>query len=197
MFCIVQCKIKKLHFIPLLKQEKRQRSGIDTIKYHTWPRIPHGKVTKTQFNIANNSQEVSPFLSQQVTTRLQWSDGKYDKHKSWITQMIHKRSTALERSVKLFYLRALTSFTAPTSLLILMWTRTHLAKRQNTTNTTAKKSALSQQVTTRLPGTDTTARHTPTWNITNKNDPQKKHQTFTGLLKQDSWRQPHSLFRCE
>ena len=27
-------------------KERRQRSGIDTIKYHTRPRIPHGKVTK-------------------------------------------------------------------------------------------------------------------------------------------------------
>ena len=28
------------------KWERRQRSGNDTIKYHTWPRIPHGKVIK-------------------------------------------------------------------------------------------------------------------------------------------------------
>ena len=54
-----------------------------------------------------------------------------------------------------------------------MWTRTHLGKWQNTTNTTAKRSALSQQVTTRLQGTDTTAQHTPTWSIANKNDSQK------------------------
>ena len=37
------------------------RSEIDTIKYHTWPWIPHGEVTKTQLNITNESQEVSPF----------------------------------------------------------------------------------------------------------------------------------------
>ena len=37
------------------------RSGIDTIKFYTWPRLPHGKVTKTQLNITNESQEVSPF----------------------------------------------------------------------------------------------------------------------------------------
>ena len=54
------------------------------------------------------------------------------------------------------------------------------------------------QVTTRLQGTDTTAQHTPTWSITNKNDPQKKHRlgtisknTFTGELKPVSLRQPH------
>ena len=37
-----------------------QRSGTDTIRYHIRPRIPHGKVTKTQFNTTIESQEVSP-----------------------------------------------------------------------------------------------------------------------------------------
>ena len=31
-----------------LKVKKGQRSGIDTIKYHTLPETPYGKVTKTQ-----------------------------------------------------------------------------------------------------------------------------------------------------
>ena len=39
----------------------RQRSGIDTIKYHTRLRISHGKVTKIQLNTTNKSQCVSPF----------------------------------------------------------------------------------------------------------------------------------------
>ena len=39
--------------------------------------------------------------------------------------MIHKRSTALERSVKICYWRALTDFTAPTSPLIQMRIETH------------------------------------------------------------------------
>ena len=42
-------------------KKKQQGSGIDTIKYHTCPRIPNGKVTKLQLNITNKSQEVSPF----------------------------------------------------------------------------------------------------------------------------------------
>ena len=48
----------------------------------------------------------------------------------------------------------------------------------------------SQHVVTRLQRTDTTAQHTPTWIITNKNDPQKKHRlwkvsqnTLTGGLE--------------
>ena len=40
---------------------RKIRPGIDTIKYHTWPRIPHGNVTKIQLNITNKSLEVSPF----------------------------------------------------------------------------------------------------------------------------------------
>ena len=35
-----QCKVYKLR--------SRQRSGIDTIKYQTWPGTPYGKVTKTK-----------------------------------------------------------------------------------------------------------------------------------------------------
>ena len=39
-------------------EERWQRSGINTIKYHTWPRIPHGKVTKTQLNITNAGLQI-------------------------------------------------------------------------------------------------------------------------------------------
>ena len=48
-------------------------SGIDTIKYHTWPRIPYGKVTNTQENITYRSARESA-LSQQVTKRLHDTD---------------------------------------------------------------------------------------------------------------------------
>ena len=47
------------------KVGRRQRPGIDTIKYHTWPRTPHGKVTKRK----KTSHTREP--SWQVTTRLQ------------------------------------------------------------------------------------------------------------------------------
>ena len=43
------------------KKDGKDQESIHTIKYHTWPRIPHAKVTKTQLNITNKSQEVSPF----------------------------------------------------------------------------------------------------------------------------------------
>ena len=54
-------KINRYSSIPPIwrvsKWERWQRSGIDTIKYHTWPRIPHENVTKTQLNITNESLE--------------------------------------------------------------------------------------------------------------------------------------------
>ena len=46
--------------IVLLKKERGQRSGINTIKYNTRPRIPHAKVTEVQINITNKIQEVYP-----------------------------------------------------------------------------------------------------------------------------------------
>ena len=59
---------------------------------------------------------------------------------------------------------------------------------------TAKRSALSRQVTTRPQGTDTTAQHTQTWSITNKNDPQKKHHlgTVSKILLVEGLNQFHS-----
>ena len=40
---------------------RRQRPGINTIMYHTWPRTPLGKVTKTQENITNRSCKMLAF----------------------------------------------------------------------------------------------------------------------------------------
>ena len=52
------------------KKGSRQSSWIRTIKYHIWPRTPHGKVTKTQENITHKRAKRLA-LSQQLTTRLQ------------------------------------------------------------------------------------------------------------------------------
>ena len=54
-------RVKKLAMIHGTTVKRGQRSGMDTIKYHTYTRIPHGKVTKTHLNTTNESQEVSPF----------------------------------------------------------------------------------------------------------------------------------------
>ena len=51
-------------------KKRRQRSGIDTIKHHTWPEPPLGRVRKAQENITHKRAKNSA-LAQQVITRLQ------------------------------------------------------------------------------------------------------------------------------
>ena len=58
--------------------------------------IPHGKVTKTQLNITNKNQEVSPFPAGDHKAAMNRRESMKN------TRMIHKRSTVLERSVKYF-----------------------------------------------------------------------------------------------
>ena len=43
--------------------ERKERSGIDTIKYHTWPTTPYWKVTKAQWNITYKRAKRPPFPS--------------------------------------------------------------------------------------------------------------------------------------
>ena len=50
---------------------------------------------KQQQKTLQNTKKPVKVLSQQVTTRQQWTNAK-----AWQKQDIHKRSTALERSVK-------------------------------------------------------------------------------------------------
>ena len=62
---------------------------------------------KSQLDTTNKSQEVSPFPFPR-----RWPQGsneltrKHDKHKTYVTRMIHKGSTALERPIKILYWRA-------------------------------------------------------------------------------------------
>ena len=46
-----------------LKVKKGQRTGFDTIKYHTWPETPYGKVTKTQETSHSREPRGQPFAS--------------------------------------------------------------------------------------------------------------------------------------
>ena len=66
----------------------------------------NGKVTTSHSDITNESQEVSPFPAGDHKASINRSAGKHNKNKTEIALMIHKRSTALERSVKIFYQRA-------------------------------------------------------------------------------------------
>ena len=58
----------KTLIVKVTKYGRGKRSGIDTIKYHIWPGIPEGKVTKIHENITNKRVKRSA-LSKQVTTK--------------------------------------------------------------------------------------------------------------------------------
>ena len=70
--------------------------------------VPHltqdtnGKVTSSQLDITNESQEVSPFPAGDHKAHLNRRLQRHSKHKTDKTLKIQKRSTALERSVKYF-----------------------------------------------------------------------------------------------
>ena len=70
--------------------------------------VPHptkdtnGKVTNSQLYTTNKSQEVSPFPAGDHKAHVNRRAQRHSKHKTEETKKIHKRSTALERSVKCF-----------------------------------------------------------------------------------------------
>ena len=85
------------------KLERWLRSGIDTIKYHTWPRIPQGKVTKTQTSQTRANRSA---LSQQVTTRQQWTDAKAWQTQDKTNTNDPQKKNRLGKVSKIFYRRA-------------------------------------------------------------------------------------------
>ena len=72
--------------------------GINTIKYHTWPRIPHAKVTK--WKLSSQTRAKRPTLSQQVATRQQCVDAKAPQTQDINNTNDPQKITTLERSVK-------------------------------------------------------------------------------------------------
>ena len=65
-----------------------QRSGIDTIKYHTWPRIPMGK-WQTHRRHHKREPRGQPFPSRWPQSTYKQTRTKHSKHK---TEQKHKRS---------------------------------------------------------------------------------------------------------
>ena len=54
-----------------------------TIRYNQIPHLtPNGKVTKSQLNITNESQEVSPFLAGDHKARMNRRAQRHNKHKT-------------------------------------------------------------------------------------------------------------------
>ena len=60
------------------------------------------KVTNSQLDITNESREISPFPVCEHKPSINRRTIKHNKHKTDITCIIHKRCTALERSVNYF-----------------------------------------------------------------------------------------------
>ena len=94
-------------------------------RYNQVPHPTHDTTRESDENTtkhhAQESQEVSPFPSGVHNAAFNRQELKHDKHETYIAKMNHKRSTALELSVKkIFYWR-----TAPTSPLVQMWIKTH------------------------------------------------------------------------
>ena len=59
------------------------------MKYRTWPRIPRGKVTKTQENIEYKSQKVSPFPAGDHKAASNKQDNMTDKHRTDVDSYKH------------------------------------------------------------------------------------------------------------
>ena len=76
-----------------------RRSGIDTIKYLAHD--TNGKVTNSQLDTTNESQEGSPLPAGDHKAHINSRAQRHSKQKTEKTQNIHKRSTTLERSVNI------------------------------------------------------------------------------------------------
>ena len=62
----------------------------------------NGKVTNSQLYTTNESQEISPFTASDHKAQINRRAQRHNKHKTEKALNIHKRSTALEQSVKYF-----------------------------------------------------------------------------------------------
>ena len=83
--------------------------------------VPHltqdtnGKVTNAQLDTTNESQEVSPFLAGDHKAHINRGVQRHCKHKTEKNLKDPQRKYRLGTVSKIFYWRALTSLTAPTS----------------------------------------------------------------------------------
>ena len=88
--CLCENRSQLAHKLILhIKVIRLQRSGIDTIKYHTWPRIPMGK-WQTHRRHHKREPRGQPFPSRWPQITYKQTRTKHSKHK---TEQKHKRST--------------------------------------------------------------------------------------------------------
>ena len=89
---------------PGLVSKVRKRAKIRN-RYNQAPHLTqdtYGKVTTSQLEIKNDSQEVSPFPAGNIEASINRHARKHNKTRQKL-QMIHKRSTTLEQPAKIFY----------------------------------------------------------------------------------------------
>ena len=105
-------------------QSKKKGIDQESIQSSTTP-DPGYKVTTSQLDITNKSQEISSFPAGDHKALINRPARMHNKNKTKIILMIHKRSTTLERSEK-YFTRGLKLFhSTPTSPLVQMWIKTH------------------------------------------------------------------------
>ena len=85
-----------------MTQKKVSKGAKIRNRYNQVPHLTqdtNGKVTNSQLDTTNESQEVSPFPAGDHKEHINRRTQRHSKHK---TEQKHKRSTNLERSVKYF-----------------------------------------------------------------------------------------------
>ena len=94
--------------------------------------VPHltqdtnGIVTNSQLDTTNESQEVSPFPAGDHKAHINIRTQRhYSKHKTEKNIKDPQKKYRHGTVIKIFYWRALTGLTAPTSPFIQMWIKTH------------------------------------------------------------------------
>ena len=113
------------HFSPNKKVSKGAKIR------NRYNQVPHltqgtnGKVTNSQLDTTNKSQEVSPFPAGDHKVHINRHAQRHSKHKTEKNIKDPQKKCRLGTVSKIFYWRALTGLTAPTSPLIQMWIKTH------------------------------------------------------------------------
>ena len=104
-FCIAANPLRETHtYIHKVRKRAKIRTRYNQVPHLT--QDTNRKVTNSQLDITNESQKASLFSAGDHKAAINRHAQKHNKHTTEITWMIHKRSTALERSIKMFYWRA-------------------------------------------------------------------------------------------
>ena len=135
-----------------VRKSAQNRNRYNQVPHLTW--IPHRKVTKTQLNITHKCQEVSPFPAADYKAAMNRRESMTN------TTYINNTNVPIKKYrlgtvSKNILLEGLSKFHGANLTLNSNVDQDTFGKvtkhtQENTTHTTAKGSALSQQVTTRL-----------------------------------------------